>query len=287
MTSKRLLILGAGGQIGHTLAALCRTRDIATRALMRHECDITAPESVEAAVNGCGFVVNAAAYTAVDKAESDVDTAHATNAIAPGVIAEACARQGVPLLHISTDYVFGDGIGRPWREDDPIAPPNVYGATKAAGEDAVRAACPSHLILRTSWVYDNQGKNFVLTMLRLGAEREELRVVADQHGGPTSAGDIAHAILRMIEVSNQMGFGQWGTYHFSGGPPTTWFDFAAAIFAGRDKPKLIPISTTEYPTPAKRPLYSVLDCGKISTAFGIAQPDWHQSLSKVLHSVAG
>ncbi len=286
MSRRAITIFGAAGQVGRRLSLVATARGIPVRALARAECDIASPGDLARAVRGSGFAVNCAGYTAVDKAESERDLAHAANALAPGLMAAACAREDVPLLHISTDYVFGSGKDKPWREDDPVAPLNLYGTTKARGEAAVRAALPHHLILRTSWVYDSQGRNFVLTMLRLGKERGELRVVGDQHGGPTSAEDIAGAIVRMIERAASPGFEKWGTYHFSGAPQTTWFEFAAAIFAGRDTPKLTRILAAEYPTPARRPLNSVLDCSKVSAAFGIAQPDWHRSLEKVMTEIS-
>ena len=231
-------------------------------------------------------MVNCAAYTAVDKAETEQEAAYLINAEAPALIAGLCGEHDIPFLHISTDYVFGQSLGRPWREDDPVDPPNVYGLSKQAGEAGVRDANPRHLILRTAWVYDSEGSNFVRTMLRLGATRDELRVVGDQHGGPTAAEDIALAILAMTDAASKPDFSQWGTYHFTGAPATTWYDFAAAIFEGHATPKLTRIATSDYPTPAARPAYSVLDCRKIETVFGIAQPDWRMSLAKVLEACA-
>ena len=282
-----LIVFGAAGQVGRTVTHMAMSRNIALHAYTRSDVDICDAAAVTRAIAGAGFVVNCAAYTAVDKAEDEPDTALAINAVAPGVMAAACAVGDVPLLHISTDYVFGNPLGRPWREDDAIAPQNIYGQSKADGEAAVRAACAKHLILRTAWVYDSEGKNFVLTMLQLGADRAELKIVGDQHGGPTSAEDIATAILRMVEIANEPGFTDWGTYHFSGAPATTWFDFAQSIFKGAATPRLTAISTAQYPTPARRPLYSVLDCSKIAQKFGITQPDWQKSLDKVLEVVRG
>ncbi len=282
---KQIVIFGAAGQVGRAVTRLAESHGHETIALTRQDVDLNNKDEVVRAVGDAGFVINCAAFTAVDKAENEQEAAFAVNAVAPGIMAEACKLQDVPLLHISTDYVFGEPVGRPWREDDPIAPLNLYGRSKADGEAAVRAAWDKHLILRTAWVYDAEGKNFVLTMLKLGAERDELKIVGDQQGGPTSAEDIAAAMLRMIRVADNSSFDGWGTYHFSGAPATTWFDFAAAIFAGREKPKLTRIGTADYPTPARRPPYSVLDCNKIQTRFGISQPDWHKSLDKVLEVV--
>jgi dTDP-4-dehydrorhamnose reductase len=281
-----LVVFGAGGQVGRELTELATARGLPLRALARAEVDITDAAAVAAAVRGADFVVNCAAYTAVDKAEADRDQAFAVNATAPGVIAQACADAGAALVHISTDYVFrGDG-DRPWREDDPIAPLSVYGASKAAGEAAVRAALPRHIIIRTAWVFAAHGGNFVRTMLRLGAERPELRIVADQRGGPTAAADIAAAILAIRDQALAPGFADWGTFHLSGAPAITWYDFAAAIFAehGGATPVLHPIGTADYPTPARRPANSVLDCGKIGRVFGLDQPDWRRSLAAMLRT---
>lgn len=281
-----LVILGAGGQVGRELSDLARARGLDVRAFARSEVDITDAAAVAAALRGTDFVANCAAYTAVDKAETDRDQAFAVNATGPGVIATACAEAGAALLHISTDYVFrGDG-DRPWREDDPIAPLSVYGESKAAGEAAVRAALPRHVILRTAWVFAAHGHNFVRTMLRLGAERPELRIVADQRGGPTPAADIAAAILAIRERALAPGFDGWGTYHLAGAPATTWHGFAAAIFAekGGAAPVLHAIVTSDYPTPARRPSNSVLDCGKIGRVFGVAQPDWRRALSAMVRT---
>jgi dTDP-4-dehydrorhamnose reductase len=281
---KPLVIFGAAGQVGRSVTRLAVKKGMTARGYVREEVDITQSQDIARAIEGAGFVINCAAYTAVDKAESEPAVAFAVNATAPGVMATACREQDIPLLHISTDYVFGEPIGRPWREEDAVAPLNVYGHSKAAGESAVQGAWHKHLILRTAWVYDSEGKNFVLTMLRLARDRPELSVVGDQQGGPTSAQDIAQAILHMVETASDPAFTGWGIYHFTGAPATTWFDFATAIF-GDKGPRLTRITTADYPTPARRSPYSVLDCSKIAAAFGIRQPDWHKSLDKVLEVV--
>ncbi|OWJ64985.1 dTDP-4-dehydrorhamnose reductase [Inquilinus limosus] len=281
-----LVIFGAGGQVGRELTEAARAQGLDMRAFARAEVDITDAAAVAEAVRGADFVANCAAYTAVDKAEAERDRAFAVNATAPGVIARASAAAGAALLHISTDYVFrGDG-DRPWREDDPITPLSVYGESKAAGEAAVRAALPRHVILRTAWVFAAHGHNFVRTMLRLGAERPELRIVADQRGGPTPAAAIAAAILAIRSQALAPGFDGWGTFHFAGAPATTWHDFAAAIFAatGRPGPVLHAITTADFPTPARRPSNSVLDCGKIGRVFGLGQPDWRLALSAMVRT---
>jgi dTDP-4-dehydrorhamnose reductase len=278
-----LLILGAGGQVGRALGA--RAGD-AARGLARADCDITDRGAVAQALSAPGLsaVVNCAAYTAVDRAESEQERAFAVNADGAGIVARAAAERGLPLLHLSTDYVYAGTGTAPYREDQPIAPVNVYGASKAAGDAAVAAATPAHLILRVSWVFGVHGANFVKTMLRLARERCELRVVDDQTGGPTEAGDIADAIMLMAARSRQPGFAFWGTYHFAGRPSTTWHGFARAIFARAAKPvpRLVPIKSRDYPTPAVRPLNSMLECGRIRRVFGIDRPDWRRSLARVM-----
>jgi len=227
-------------------------------------------------------VINAAAYTAVGRAEEDEDTARRVNAEAPGAMAEACAALGIPFVHISTDYVF-DGAGEaPFAPGDATGPLGAYGRTKLAGEDVVRDAGGVYAILRTSWVFSAHGGNFVKTMLRLGETRDALNVVDDQIGGPTPAGDIAAACLTIAEAL-KADPGKSGTYHFSGAPDVSWAGFAREIFAqaGRDV-TVTGIPTAEYPTPAPRPLNSRLDCSATQAAFGIARPDWKSGLSHVL-----
>jgi dTDP-4-dehydrorhamnose reductase len=237
------------------------------------------------------LVVNLAAYTAVDRAEGDAEAAWRVNANGAGVVAEACAQSGIPLIHLSTDYVFdGEKMG-PYREDDRINPIGVYGASKEAGERAVREALSCHVILRTAWVYGAFGQNFVKTILRLGAERDRLRVVADQRGCPTAAGEIAAAVVALAERIAP-GTQAWGTYHFAGAGETTWHGFAEAVlglaepYTGR-RPQVEAITTADYPTPARRPRNSVLDCGKIARAFGIAPAPWRAPLTAVIGELLG
>ncbi|MEI6830336.1 MAG: dTDP-4-dehydrorhamnose reductase [Synechococcaceae cyanobacterium ELA445] len=238
------------------------------------------------------LVLNAAAYTAVDRAESEPELAQAINATAVGHLARACAERGLPLLHLSTDYVFSGGGERPWREDDPTGPLGVYGASKLAGEQALRAAGGPHLLLRVSWVFGQSGQNFVRTMLRLGAERPELRIIDDQIGSPTSAESIATTVLALADqvLTAPAGF-PWGTYHFASQPTTSWHGFAAEIFRQAVQlglleraPTLVPIPTSAYPTPAARPPNSRLDTSRFVNTFALPLPDWRQDLRHCLES---
>ncbi|MGA0615752.1 dTDP-4-dehydrorhamnose reductase [Paracoccus sp. KR1-242] len=275
-----LLVLGRTGQVATELARLAPD----ARFLGRDEADLADAEACAAAIRAArpGAIINAAAYTAVDRAESEPALAEAVNAIAPAAMARAAAELGVPFLHISTDYVFDGSGDRPWREDDATGPLGVYGATKLAGERGIAAAGGQWAVLRTSWVFSAHGGNFVKTMMRLGAERPELRVVADQHGGPTPAGDIAAACLRMVSAM-QAGQGKGGLYHFAGAPDTTWADFARAIMAQAGLGcRIIDIPGSDYPTPARRPGNSRLDCGAITRDFAIPRPDWRAGLANVV-----
>src|SRR5262245_57314050 len=280
-----LLILGAHGQVGRALVARASQRCVRHRALGHAECDISDQGAVDQAVKDVRFVVNCAAYTAVDRAETDVQAANRVNAIGAGNVAAACAQAAIPLLHLSSDYVFDGQSPRPAREDDEPGPLSAYGRSKFAGELAVRERLKSHIILRTSWVFSAHGQNFVKTILRLANAKPEVRVVADQIGGPTAADDIAKAILDIIAISTGPDFGQWGTYHFSGAPAVSWFEFAKAIVADSSI-VVLPIATKDYPLPARRPLSSVLDCSRISRVFGAAQPDWRVALRNVLNELA-
>lgn len=300
----RILLFGANGQVGHELRrSLARQGEIvATTRSGRLEdgraceiADFDAPEALPALVERIApsVVVNAAAYTAVDKAESDRDAAFRANAEAPSRIAEACARRGIPLVHYSTDYVF-DGTGtRPYREDDPTAPLGVYGESKLAGEQGIRASGASHMILRTAWVYAAHGKNFLRTMLRLGAERDTLGVVADQIGTPTSAGLIADVTADVTARLLPHAGAPSGTWHLTASGETSWHGFAEAIFAGAVARGLLPrapqvnaIATVDYPTPARRPAYSRLDTSRLQADFGVELPDWREVCDLVLDGIA-
>lgn len=276
-----ILVFGKTGQVA---AELQRQAEVV--ALGRDQADLSEPKACADAILTAqpDVVINAAAYTAVDKAEEEQDLANLINAEAPAAMATACAQLDIPFLHVSTDYVFkGDGINA-WAEGDGTAPQNAYGRSKLAGEQAVLAASPRAAILRTSWVFSSHGHNFVKTMLRLTEARDNLTVVDDQIGGPTPAADIAAALLTM---ANAMQKGQTGgVYHFAGQPPTSWADFARDIFAQAGKPiSVTGIPTSQYPTPATRPLNSRLDCRKITRDFGIKAPNWQDGLAQVLREL--
>lgn len=275
-----VLVFGQTGQVARELARLAPDAVF----LGRQQADLGNPETCAAAIlqHMPTAVINAAAYTAVDKAESDADSARLINAAAPHAMAKACARIGVPFVHISTDYVF-DGMGTTaFAPGDKVAPLGVYGQSKAEGEALVRAAGAVHVILRTSWVFSAHGNNFVKTMLRLSETRDRLTVVADQVGGPTPASDIARACLRIAQqLGTRPDLG--GTYHFSGGPDTTWADFARAIFAMSGRAvQVVDIATADYPTPARRPANSRLNCSATQTDFDLPRPDWRAALKTTL-----
>ena len=278
----RVLVFGESGQVATALRKCAGDAEVI--CLGRDQADLGTPDMVRAVVEAtdADVLINAAAYTAVDRAEEDRDHAEQVNHLAVGTMARAAARRGLPLLHISTDYVF-PGIGdSPWHPDDETGAINHYGATKRRGEEALQMAGGPHAILRTSWVFSATGANFVKTMLRLGGERDSLTVVNDQIGGPTAADDIATTLLTMARAFLAAGPVS-GIYHYAGAPDCSWADFAREIFeqAGLDC-KVTGIPTQDYPTPATRPLNSRLDCSTLETAFGIPRPDWRLSLSHVL-----
>lgn len=288
----RIVITGAKGQVGWELVRRAPAFGHEVLAWDVEELDITDAEAVEAALttSGATAVINAAAYTAVDRAEQESALAFAVNRDGPAHLAAACARLEIPLFHISTDYVYDGGKRDPYVEDDPVTPLGVYGASKLAGDEAVRQWLPRHLILRVSWVFGAHGHNFVKTILRLAREREELRIVADQHGCPTFAGDIAATLLELVGRINAIDAGaSWGVYHYRGEPATTWHGFASAIVeVARARGQTLavrtvtPITTADYPLPAARPMNSVLDCGKLAAGFGIYPQPWRPGLEAVL-----
>lgn len=274
-----ILVFGQTGQVARELQRLAP----GARCLGRDQADLSDPAACAVAIRAARprAVINAAAWTAVDRAEAEEPAAHVINAEAPGAMARACAELGVPMVQLSTDYVF-DGSPGPRRPGDPAAPLNAYGRTKLAGEVAVRASGAPHVILRTSWVFSAHGTNFVKTMLRLGAARDEIAVVADQIGGPTPAAALADACLTLAEALIRDP-GKSGTHHFAGTPAVSWADFARAIMAGAGLPcRVRDIPGAEYPTPARRPADSRLDCSQLATEFGITQPDWQTHLAAVI-----
>ncbi|HXC56158.1 MAG TPA: dTDP-4-dehydrorhamnose reductase [Rhizomicrobium sp.] len=290
-----ILQFGKTGQVARALTHAAAARsDISIQALGRTEADLQRPDDIARAIRDAGpidVVVNAAAYTAVDKAEAEPDIARVVNEDSVAAMAQACRARDVPLIHISTDYVFDGTKPSPYVEDDATNPLGVYGRTKLAGENAIRAMWDRHVILRASWVYSPWGTNFVKTMLRLGAERDELRVVDDQHGAPTSAIDIAEAILSIApRIARSADPSLFGTFHFCDAGETTWRRFAEAIFADsvgwKDvKAKVVSITTAEYTTAAQRPQNSRLDCTKIERAHAVVRNPWRQSLKGVLSEI--
>jgi dTDP-4-dehydrorhamnose reductase len=287
----RIIIIGAQGQVGSELTRRAPGLGYEALAWDQAELDITDTVAVDQALtaSGAALVINAAAYTAVDKAEQEPELAFAVNRDGPAHLATVCNRLQIPLLHISTDYVYDGRKSSPYIEEDPTAPLGIYGASKLAGDEAVRRLLPRHLILRVSWVFGIDGNNFVKTILRLARERKELRIVADQRGCPTYAGDIADVLLKLAGRVRVMDAGDlWGTYHYCGQPATTWHGFTEAIVeAARHHEILpvqtiVPIATTDYPTPAARPANSVLDCAKLTARLGIQPGRWREGLKTML-----
>jgi dTDP-4-dehydrorhamnose reductase len=286
-----IVVFGGNGQLGQELVRAAAARSVPLTALTRAQADITEADAVREAIvrDRPSFILNAGAYTKVDLAEKESEAAFAANQQGPANLAAACAAAGVPLVHISTDYVFDGSKPEAYVEGDPIAPINAYGRSKAAGERAVRGGTARHLILRTSWVYGEFGNNFLKTMLRLAATRDELRVVADQRGCPTSTRDIADAILRLAPRLSA-GDVPWGTYHFAGTGLTTWHGFARRIVAaqapltGRNPP-VTAITTAEFPTPARRPVNSELDCTQFARSFGFRARPWGEEADEITAAV--
>ena len=284
-----ILLVGKTGQLGEELSKILVARGEDFLAVDRHTFDLSQPETIRPFLQAKQprIIINCAAYTAVDKAEGEVKLAETVNGIAPGVLAEEAEKLGAFLIHISTDYVFAGDKGYPYEEDDLTNPLGVYGKSKLAGEIAIMNACSRYLIIRTAWVYGVYGKgNFVKTMLRLGAEREELRIVTDQIGSPTWTYDLAEAIAQLLPQLNPE---ISGIYHYTNSGVASWYDFAIAIFEEAKQlgfslkvQRAVPIITSEYPTPAQRPAYSVLSYRKIAKVLGTHPPHWRQSLRKML-----
>ncbi|BEQ15885.1 dTDP-4-dehydrorhamnose reductase [Desulfoferula mesophila] len=286
----KILLFGAGGMLGRELLGAPLPGGLSLVGLTRAQADITSPEQVDRALaeHRPGLVLNAAAFSNVDGAESQPKVALAVNAQGPGNLARACGQAGIPLLQVSTDYVFG-GSGQtiPYREDDPPAPLNQYGLTKLRGEQLVRQACPSHLIVRTSWLFGALSRNFIHLMLELMRTRAAIKVVADQVGCPTSAGDLAQGLLRLAGLVLSQREPVWGTYHLSGPLVLNRYEFAQMIWAEAckrlDKDLVIePVGSEAFAAPAKRPAYSALDCSKIEQTFGLAMEDWRPELARIV-----
>ncbi|MGA3113212.1 MAG: dTDP-4-dehydrorhamnose reductase [Syntrophobacteraceae bacterium] len=292
MKNCNVVVVGSGGMLGWEVVESLKSAGHKVAALDIPLIDITKRESIRSVLGGIGspvLLMNCAAYTAVDKAESEPEAAFAVNRDGPANLADECERLGIPLIHISTDYVFNGKSNRPYLEEDAADPLNVYGLSKWEGEEAVRSRLARHLIVRTSWLYGSRGQNFVKTMLKLGKEREELKVVSDQYGCPTWSFDLAGCLVRIGERalagSEEV---PWGTYHFCGEGITTWYHFALAILDEARRRESVriavvsPVPSSSYPTVAARPMYSALDCGKIEASLGIAPPPWEKSLAGLM-----
>lgn len=292
----RILLLGSNGQVGYELArSLGPLAEIIAPA--RIEFDLSASEQLIAdkiQQLKPDLLINAAAYTAVDKAEAETELAWQVNARAPAVMAASCQSMNIPLIHFSTDYVFDGNSQHPWNEADQTAPLNVYGQSKLAGEEAIRDSQVKHAIFRTSWVYGLRGHNFLNTMRRLARDKAALNIVSDQIGAPTWSRHIAEAVTAFVAIARHQGVSFWddfnGTYHLTNSGSTSWFGFAEAIFdemnsLGQTVPAVSAISTDAYPTPAKRPLFSVLDNGLLESRLAIKLPHWRQALSQVMQDL--
>ncbi len=293
LTTESLLVLGAGGQVGRALRDCAPARGVSPTFLDRSHLDITDRDAVARALRGArpGMVINAAAFTDVDGAERQPDCAFAVNRDGPANLADVCAGEGIPLIHLSTDFVFDGTSDRPYGEEAPVCPISVYGQSKAEGEEAVRARLDCHIIVRTSWLFSPYGRNFVKAILRRSGEGQDLCVVNDQTGGPTDAASVAQAL---IDLGTLVGRGRepWGVYHYCGAPAVSRFAFAEAILdADRRfrvrRPRLRAVTTSEYPTAARRPANAVLDCSRILREFGIGQPDWRPGLARVVEHCRG
>lgn len=286
----RVLVIGSNGQLGWELSIKGEDQGFDVVSLDLPEIDIVDPSAVRRVVSRAdvSLVINAAAYTAVDRAESESELAFSVNRDGPSYLASYCAEAGIPLIHISTDYVFDGSKKSPYLEIDPVSPLGVYGKSKAAGETEIKACLQEYIILRTSWLYGIHGQNFVKTMLRLGSENKVLKVVIDQYGCPTYAADLAEGILAIADYFREGRQIAWGTYHYCGRGVTTWHGFAEKIFDLTKEhnslvvKEVVPITTAEYPTPAKRPANSVLDCSLITKRFGINSKPWVESLARMI-----
>lgn len=291
----KVLVTGAAGQVGRELVKLAPA-GFEVVGYNSSELDITNVHQVQQVVaeQAPALIINAAAYTAVDKAESDAEGAYAVNETGVANLAQAALALNIPVFHISTDYVFDGTATAPYKESDPVGPTGVYGASKLSGEQVLADSGVKHIILRTSWVFGVEGNNFVKTMLRLGKERDTLGVVADQHGCPTSAASIANVLWQLAQKYTAEGELAWGIYHFSNAPATTWHGFACEIFKQaveigviEKAPVVNAIKSTDYPTPAKRPGWSVMDCSALESLLGSGVAGWPLELSDVVKRLKG
>jgi dTDP-4-dehydrorhamnose reductase len=291
VSGETVLVIGREGQVATALARL--DSPFVYRCCPRTEADLTVTATLEAAIarHRPAVVVNAGAYNGVDRAEQEPAVAFAVNAEGPGRLAELCRAGGIPLVHLSSDYVFDGRGSEPYRVDHPVAPLGVYGRSKAAGEEAVRTAFGEHVIVRTAWVFSEGGQNFLTTMLRLARERAELAIVNDQTGSPTYASDLAGAVDRIVgRIFDAQAQTPWGTCHVANAGMTTWYGLACEIFragaeVGLPAPRVTPITTADYPTPARRPAYSVLDTSVAAERFGIAMPAWQDAVGRCIANV--
>jgi dTDP-4-dehydrorhamnose reductase len=291
---RQVLVTGGAGQVGRELARLGWPAGYEVRTPTRAELDLGNVAAIETAIapGRWAAVINTAAYTAVDRAESEPTAAWAANALGPAALAQACRRADVPLVHVSTDYVFDGSKSGAWEVDDPVGPLGAYGASKLGGELAIASSGVRHAIVRTAWVVGAHGSNFVKTMLRLGQERDELRVVADQRGGPTAAGDLAAALATLAVRMAEDRDAPAGLFHFSNDGATSWFDVAQAVFDGAAArglrvPRLHAIGTADYPTPARRPANSLLSTARIRAEYGITPRPWREALDDLLDELIG
>ena len=293
--SSNVLVIGRIGQVGHELFRAAWPVSLMPQFVERDQLDLARPADLKPAVIAMrpGIVINAGAYTAVDQAETEPEAAFAINCDGPAALAEACREIGAALIHFSTDYVFDGAKPAPYTEADPVAPLSAYGASKAGGDAAIAEHLDRHVILRTSWVYSATGHNFVKTMLRLGAERDELRIVDDQHGAPTAAAELARAAIHIAAAIDTGKEGGFGVFNFAAAGVTTWCGFAREIFTGAAKRgakvplRVQPIATEDYPLPAPRPHNSRLDCAKIARIYGLTAKTWQDSLSDCLDELIG
>ena len=289
----KLLIIGSKGQLGSELVIECKRNDFSFLALDLPEFNITDQPQVKKTLADFkpSIVINASAYTNVDMAETEPEIAYTVNSDGPANLAVSCDKNRIPIIHISTDYVFDGSKGQPYAESDPVSPLGIYGKSKEKGESKLRSILKQHIILRTSWLYSAYGNNFVKTMLKLGKEKEIIKVVSDQYGCPTCAADLAEAVVDISKQITQNFKIAWGTYHYCGLGITTWHEFAKAIFEIASQyqnykvSSVEAITTAQYPTKTKRPAFSALDCGLFKKHFGINIKPWQESLEKTIERI--